>query len=184
MRPLLPSEDDQEFLDEPALVSNIKSNIVRLEDARATAKYETLGEIIQYLQNMYLANPGFLRLVFKPIYLMKNPYNNKEAIYNINQVQNILASVRTANLIEQITGSDYQEMVAKCILNRRLDMYTNAWSKYARDQEKEEPEEEDTMSVGDTLRNLSIRVTSLKQATIIVSQVNFFIKHLKLSWSN
>ena len=47
MMPLLPSEDDQDFLDEPALVSNIKSNIIRLEDARATAKYETLGEIIQ-----------------------------------------------------------------------------------------------------------------------------------------
>ena len=52
-------------------------------------------------------------------------------------------------------------------------------SKYAQDQEKEEPEEEDTMSVGDALRNLSIRVTSLKQATMIVSKVNFFIKHLK-----
>ena len=34
MMPLLPSEDDQDFLDEPALVSNIKSNIIRLEDAR------------------------------------------------------------------------------------------------------------------------------------------------------
>ena len=78
MMPLLPSEDDQDFLDEPALVSNIKSNIIRLEDARATAKYETLGEIIQYLQSMYLANPGFLRLVFKPIFSMKNPYNNKD----------------------------------------------------------------------------------------------------------
>ena len=48
MQPLLPS----------ALVSNIKSNIIRLEDGRATAKYETLAEIIQYLQSMYLANPG------------------------------------------------------------------------------------------------------------------------------
>ena len=111
--------------------SNIMSNIIRLEDARVTANYETLGEIIQYLESIYLANPGLLRLVLKPIYLMKNPYNNKEAIYNINQVQNILASVRTANLIEQITGTDYQEMVAKCILLRRLDIYTNAWSKYA-----------------------------------------------------
>ena len=110
---------------------------------------------------------------------MKKPYNNKEAIYNINQVQNILASVKTANLIEQISGTDYQEMVSKCILNRRIDIYTNAWSKYAHDQEKEEPEEEDTISVGDALRNLSIRVTSLKQATLIVSQVSFFIKHLK-----
>ena len=109
---------------------------------------------------------------------MKNPYNNKEAIYNINQVQNILASVRTANLIEQITGSDYQEMVTKCILLQRLDIYTNAWSKYAQDLEKEEPEEEDTMTVGDALKNLSIGVNSLKHATIIINQVNFFIKHL------
>ena len=29
MQPLLPAEDDQEFLDEPALVSNVKSNIIR-----------------------------------------------------------------------------------------------------------------------------------------------------------
>ena len=121
-------------------MSNIKSNMIRPEDARATAKYETLAEIIEYLQSMYLANPGFLHLVFRPIYSMKAPYNNRDAIGNINQVQNILASVRTANLIEQITGSDYQEMVAKCILNRRLDIYTNAWSKYAQDQEKEEPD--------------------------------------------
>ena len=56
---------------------------------------------------MYLANPGFLCLIFRPVYSMKVPYNNKEAIENINQVQNILASVRTADLIEQITGSDY-----------------------------------------------------------------------------
>lgn len=70
---------------------------------------------------------------------MKAPYNNRDAIDDINQVQNILSSVKTANLIEQITGSDYQEMVAKCILNRRLDIYTNAWSKHAQDKEKEEP---------------------------------------------
>ena len=82
-------------------------------------------------------------------------------------------------MIEQITGSDYQEMVAKRILLRRLDIYTNAWSKYAQDLEKEEPEEEDTMTVGDALKNLSIGVNSLKKATMIVSQVNFFIKHLK-----
>ena len=72
---------------------------------------------------MYLANPGFLCLIFRPVYSMKVPYNNKEAIENINQVHNILASVRTADLIDQITGSEYQEMVAKCILNRCLDIY-------------------------------------------------------------
>ena len=67
---------------------------------------------------MYLANPGFLRLIFRPVYSMKIPYNNKEAIDNINLVQNILSSVRTADLIDQITGSDYQEMVAKCIIEQ------------------------------------------------------------------
>ena len=128
---------------------------------------------------MYLANPGFLRLIFRPVYSMKVPYNNREAIDNINQVQNILASVRTADLIEQIKGTDYQEMVAKCILNRRLDIYTSAWSKYAKDQEKDEPEQEETTSVGEALRNLSVNVNFLKQAAMIVSQVNFFIKHLK-----
>ena len=126
---------------------------------------------------MYLVNPGFLRLVFNPIYSMKKPYNNKEAINNINQIQNILSSVKTANLIEQITGSDYQEMLSKCILLRRLDLYTAAWSKHSQDLEKEEPEEEDTMSVGDALKSPSI-VNSLKQASLIMNQVNFFIKYL------
>ena len=106
MQPLLPADDEQEFLDEPALVSNVKANIIRMEDARATSKFETLAEIISYLQSMYLANPGFLRLIFRPVYSMKIPYNNKEAIDNINLVQNILSSVRTADLIDQITGSD------------------------------------------------------------------------------
>ena len=45
MQPLLPADDDQEFLDEPALVSNIKSNIIRPEDERATAKYNTIFAI-------------------------------------------------------------------------------------------------------------------------------------------
>ena len=71
-------------------------------------------------------------------------------------------------------------MVAKCILNRRLDIYTNAWSKHAQDQEKEKPEQEESTSVGDALLNFSIRVNSLKQATMIVNRVNFFIKHLKV----
>ena len=109
---------------------------------------------------------------------MKKPYNNKEAINNINQIQNILSSVKTANLIEQITGSDYQEMLTKCILLRRLDLYTAAWSKHSQDLEKEEPEEDDTMSVGEALKSLSIGVNSLKQASLIMNQVNFFIKYL------
>ena len=47
MQPLLPSEEKEAFLDEPALVTNIKANIIRYNDARATSKYETLSEIIQ-----------------------------------------------------------------------------------------------------------------------------------------
>ena len=50
MQPFLPAEDEQEFLDEPALVSNVKSDIIRIEDARATSNFETLAEIISYLQ--------------------------------------------------------------------------------------------------------------------------------------
>ena len=71
MQPLLPSEAEEAFLDELALVSNIKANIIRYDYAKATSKYETVSEIIQYVQNTYLANPGFLRLFFKPIYSMK-----------------------------------------------------------------------------------------------------------------
>ena len=68
MEPLLPSGEEEAFLDEPSLVANIKANILRQDDVRATSKYETLCEITQYLQNMYLSNSTFLRLVFKPIY--------------------------------------------------------------------------------------------------------------------
>ena len=56
-------------------------------------------------------------------------------------------------------------------LNRRLDIYTSARSKYAKDQEKDEPEQEETTSVGEALRNLSVRVNFLKQAARILSQV-------------
>ena len=33
MQPLLPSDEDTDFLDEPALVANVKANIIRYEDA-------------------------------------------------------------------------------------------------------------------------------------------------------
>ena len=139
MEPLLPSGEDEVFLDEPSLVANIKTNILRQDDVRATSKFETLCEITQYLQNMYLSNPTFLRLVFKPIYSMRKPFTNKDAINNINMVKNLLSSVKLANLIEQITGSDLQEMLNKCILVRRLDAYTTAWVTHSQDLEKEEP---------------------------------------------
>ena len=64
---------------------------------------------------MYLSNLNFLCLVFKPVYDLKVPFTNRDAIENINKVQNILASVKTAALIEQITGQDFQEMTIKFI---------------------------------------------------------------------
>ena len=66
MQPLLPSDEDAESLDEPALVANVKANIIRYEDAKATSKYETLAGGISYFQHMYLSNPNFLRLVLNP----------------------------------------------------------------------------------------------------------------------
>ena len=164
MEPLLPSGEDEAFLDEPALVANIKTNILRQDDVRATSKFETLCEITQYLQNMYLSNPTFLRLVFKPIYSMRKPFTNRDAINNINGVQNLLSSVKLANLIEQISGTDLQEMLNKCILVRRLDAYTTAWVTHSQDLEKEEPLDGDSISVGEALKSLSIGVNSLKQA--------------------
>ena len=60
MQQLLPSDEDDDALDEPALVANVKSNIIRYEDVNATSKYKTLSEIISYFQTMYLSNPNFL----------------------------------------------------------------------------------------------------------------------------
>ena len=80
-------------------------------------------------------------------------------------MQNILASVKTASLIEQISGQDYREMTRKCILNKRIDLYTDAWSKYSKANEGPSEEEADT-SVGAALKNLSMSVTSLKKSSI------------------
>ena len=176
MEPLLPSGEDEAFLDEPALVANIKNNILRQDDVRATSKFETLCEITQYLTNMYLSNPTFLKLVFKPIYTMRKPFTNRDAINNTNGVQNLLSSVKLANLIEQISGTDLQEMINKCILLRRLDAYTTAWLTHSQDLEKEEPQDGDVTSVGEALKSLSIGVNALKQASLVLSQVNFFYK--------
>ena len=115
MQPLLPSSEDLNLLDETSLVS----------------KNETLGEIIGYFTRNYLNNPNFLRLIFKPIYELPVPYNTKEAVKNINTGENILSSVKTVKLIDQIRMQDYMQdlyaiMQYKCILRRRLDAYTEA----------------------------------------------------------
>ena len=97
------------------------------------------------------------------------PYNNRDAIENINFVQNILAFLKTASLIDQITGQDFQEMTRKCV-----DLYTNSWTRYAKAQEVEQLEGEEDTSIGAALKNLSISVTALKQASMTVNQVHFF----------
>ena len=127
---------------------------------------------------MYLANSNFLRLALQPIYGLKSPFTHRDAIDNINYVQKILASVKTASLIEQISGEDYQEMKRKCFLNKRIDIYIDAWSKCSKANEGTSEEEADA-SVGAALKNLSMSVTSLKKAALTVNQVNFFITYLK-----
>ena len=86
------------------------------------------------------------------MYDLKVPFTNKDAIETINQVQNILASDKTPAFIEQITGQDFQEMTVKCILSRRIDLHTDAWTKYANAQEGKWQEEEDDTSVGAALK--------------------------------
>ena len=110
---------------------------------------------------------------------MKSPSTYRDAIYNINYIQNLLALVKTASLIEQISGDDYTEMTRKCILNKRIDIYFDAWSKHSKLNERTSEEDTDT-SVGAALKNLSISVISLKKASLTINQVNFFISYLKV----
>ena len=52
-------------------------------------------------------------------------------------------------------------MTRKCILNRRIDLYTDSWTKYAKAKEVEHSEEDDDTSVvGAALKNL-FKFTSL-----------------------
>ena len=113
------------------------------------------------------------------MYDLKVPFTNRDAIENINQIQNILASFETASLIEQITGQDFQVMTIKCILNRRIDLYADSWTKYAKAQEGERPEEDNGISMGAALKNLSVSVTALKQTSLTVNQIHFFITYLE-----
>ena len=69
------ADNDVDSLDEPALVTNIKANIVRYDDVKATSKYETLSEIIEYFQRMYLANPNSLKIALQPIYGLNLPFS-------------------------------------------------------------------------------------------------------------
>ena len=73
--------------------------------------------------------------------------------------------MKTASLIDQISGDDYTEMTRKCILNKRIDIYFDAWSKHAKLNERTCGGDSAT-SVGAALKNLSISVTSLKKASL------------------
>ena len=118
---------------------------------------------------MYLNNPNFLRLVFKLVYELQIPWNNRNAITNINCLQNILSSVKTASLVDQITGQDFQDMTYKCILKGRIDLYNDAWTKFAKNQEGDKPENIEDANVEQALKGLSISVTALKQASLTVA---------------
>ena len=51
-------------------------------------------------------------------------------------------------------------MTRKCILNRRIDLYTDSLTKYAKTKEVEHPGVDDDTSVGAALKNL-FKFTSL-----------------------
>ena len=108
------------------------------------------------------------------------PLNTKDAVKNINTVENILSSVKSAQLLDQIPQQDYEEITFKCILRRRLDAYTEAWTKFIREQEGAEREEEDQEFVEQALKGLTISVHALKRASRTTSQVHFFLDFLKV----
>ena len=83
------------------MVTEIKSNVIRYKDAKAILNYETLSEVIRYFIRNYLNDPNFLHLVFKPIYDLPNLYTTKDAVKNINTVENILSTVKTAKMTIQ-----------------------------------------------------------------------------------
>ena len=60
MTPLLLAKENLDLLDEKSLVTNIKSNVIRYEDAKAISKDEALGEIIGYFTRNYLNDPNLL----------------------------------------------------------------------------------------------------------------------------
>ena len=70
------------------------------------------------------------------------------------------------------------EMTRKTILNKRIDIYVNAWSEHARLNEQTSVADSAT-SVKEALKNLSLSVTSLKRASMISDQVKFFFNYLK-----
>ena len=84
-------------------------------------------------------------------------------------MQNILSSVKTAGSIERITGQNFQEMTFTCIPMSRIDIYTEAWTKFAKNQEGDKPENIEDANVEQALKGLSISVTALKQASLTVA---------------
>ena len=90
-------------------------------------------------------------------------------------MEDILSSVKTIKLIDQITMQDYEEMTYKTILRRRLDAYTEAWTKFVREQEDAEREHDEEETVENALKGLTMSVHALKLASRTSSQVHFFI---------
>ena len=62
--------------------------------------------------------------------------------------------MKTASVVDQITGQDFQEMTFKCILKRRIDIYTDAWTKFANSQEGNEPENIEDAKVEQALKDI------------------------------
>ena len=67
-------------------------------------------------------------------------------------------------------------MTYKCIFRRRIDLYTDAWTKFAKNQDGDGAENIEDSNVE---QGLSISVTALKQALQTVAQIHFFIDYLK-----
>ena len=60
---------------------------------------------------------------------------------------------------------DYEEMTYKTILRRRLDAYTEAWTKFVREQEDAEREHDEEETVENALKGLTMSVHALKLAS-------------------
>ena len=61
---------------------------------------------------------------------------------------------------------------------RRIDLYTDDWTKLAKNQEGDEPENLEDANVEQALKGFSISVNALKQASLTINQIHFFIDYL------
>ena len=61
------------------------------------------------------------------------------------------------------------------ILNRRIDFYMDAWTKFAKAHEGDQPDNMEGAIVERAFGNLLVSVTALKQAYLTSNQINLFI---------